>query len=131
MRNRKPGMFKYRSNGRSNNRNFRRQGGGQNLRLIPRHYSNGQGKSNFKPHQSAEKLLERYKILAKEALSSGDRTLNENYLQHIDHFERVISNKNSNQNTSQTTSTTQEKVQDSNLPQKKEINQDPLSEDKK
>ena len=36
--------------------------------------------------------------MAKEALSSGDKILSENYLQHADHFERVVSYKNSNQN---------------------------------
>ena len=127
MRNRKPRMFKHRSSGR----NFRRQDDSRNLRLIPGHYSNGTGKSNFKPYQSAEKLLERYKILAKEALSSGDRILSENYLQHVDHFERTISHKNSNQNTSQVANITKEKEQDSNLSNNKEINQDHLSKDKK
>ena len=43
---------------------------------------------------SAEKLLEKYSILAKEAMSSGDKTLSENYLQHADHFVRVIEDKN-------------------------------------
>ena len=43
---------------------------------------------------SAEKLLEKYSILAKEAMSSGDKTLSENYLQHADHFMRVIEDKN-------------------------------------
>ena len=128
MHNRRSGMFRRRSNGRG----FRRQNNdNEGRRLISGAFSNARGKNNFKPHQSVEKLLERYKLLAKEALSSGDRTLNENYLQHIDHFERVISNKNSNQNTLQTTNATKEKEQDSNLPQKKEIKQDPLPEDKK
>ena len=43
---------------------------------------------------SAEKLFEKYSILAKEAMSSGDKTLSENYLQHADHFVRVIEDKN-------------------------------------
>ena len=34
--------------------------------------------------------------MAKEALSSGDKTLSENYLQHADHFMRVIEDKNKN-----------------------------------
>ena len=135
MRNHKPRMFKHRSSGR----NFRRQDDSRNLRLIPGHYSNGAGKSNFKPYQSAEKLLERYKILSKEALSSGDRISSENYLQHVEHFERIISHKNSNQNTSQVANITKEQVpnitkekeQDSNLPNNKEINQNHLSKDKK
>ena len=91
----KSGMFRRRSNGRG----FRRQNNdNEGRRLISGAFSNARDKNNFKPHQSVEKLLERYKLLAKEALSSGDRTLSENYLQHVDHFERIISQKKSNQN---------------------------------
>ena len=95
MHNRRSGMFRRRSNGRG----FRRQNNDNEGRgLISGAFSNARGKNNFKPHQSVERLLERYKLLAKEALSSGDRTLSENYLQHVDHFERIISQKKSNQN---------------------------------
>ena len=95
MHNRRSGMFRRRSNGRG----FRRQDNdNEGRRLISGAFSNARDKNNFKPHQSVEKLLERYKLLAKEALSSGDRTLSENYLQHVDHFERIISQKKSNQN---------------------------------
>ena len=95
MHNRRSGMFRRRSNGRG----YRRQhNDNEGRRLISGAFSNARGKNNFKPHQSVEKLLERYKLLAKEALSSGDRTLSENYLQHVDHFERIISQKKSNQN---------------------------------
>ena len=95
MHNRRSGMFRR----RSNDRGFRRQNNdNEGRRLISGAFSNARGKNNFKPHQSVEKLLERYKLLAKEALSSGDRTLSENYLQHVDHFERIISQKKSNQN---------------------------------
>ena len=41
-------------------------------------------------------LVEKYNALAKEALSSGDKTLSENYLQHADHFMRIIDEKNKN-----------------------------------
>ena len=51
-------------------------------------------------------LVEKYKNLAKEALSSGDKILHENYLQHSDHFSRILSEvvsdkskNNSNQDT--------------------------------
>ena len=95
MHNRRSGMFRRRSNGRG----FRRQNNdNEGRRLISGAFSNARDKNNFKPQQSVEKLLERYKLLAKEALSSGDRTLSENYLQHVDHFERIISQKKSNQN---------------------------------
>ena len=46
----------------------------------------------------AEKLLEKYNGLAKEALSSGDKVLSESYFQHADHFLRVVENQNSIQN---------------------------------
>jgi len=47
---------------------------------------------------SPEKSLEKYSSLAKEAMSAGDKTLSENYLQHADHFMRMIEDKNRNRN---------------------------------
>ena len=41
--------------------------------------------------QNAAKLIEKYNNLAREALSSGDKILSENYLQHADHFSRILS----------------------------------------
>ena len=61
-------------------------------------FSSNLPRNNFKPTMSAEKLLEKYISLAKEATSSGDKTLSENYLQHADHFKRVIDEKNKNRN---------------------------------
>ena len=128
MRNRRPRMYKHRSNGR----HFRRQGGdNENLRLIPGSFLNGKSNNNFKPHQSVEKLLERYKILAQEALSSGDKTLSENYLQHVDHFERIVSLKKSNQNENSSQVASVTKVQDKNLSSSSETNQDQISKNKK
>ena len=90
MHNRRSGMFRR----RSNDRGFRRQNNdNEGRRFISGAFSKARGKNNFKPHQSVETLLERYKILAKEAISSGDRILSENYLQHVDHFERMVSDK--------------------------------------
>ena len=128
MRNRRPRMYKHRSNGR----HYRRQGdSNENLRLIPGSFSNGKIKNNFKPRESVEKLLERYKILAQEALSSGDKTLSENYLQHVDHFERIVSLKNSNQNENRSQVASVTKVQDKNLSSNSETNQDQVSKNKK
>ena len=45
------------------------------------------------PH-NLEKIIEKYKNLAKEALSSGDNILYESYLQHSDHFSRILSEVN-------------------------------------
>ena len=45
---------------------------------------------NKNPH-NLERIIEKYKNLAKEALSSGDKILHENYLQHSEHFSRILS----------------------------------------
>ena len=42
-------------------------------------------------NQNAAKLIDKYNNLAREALSSGDKILSENYLQHADHFSRILS----------------------------------------
>ena len=44
--------------------------------------------------QNLERVIEKYKNLAKEALSDGDKILHENYLQHSDHFSRILSDLN-------------------------------------
>ena len=41
-------------------------------------------------NQNAAKLVDKYNNLAREALSSGDKILSENYLQHADHFSRIL-----------------------------------------
>ena len=95
MRNRKPRRFRHRSNNRGF---FSRDNGVEKTRVGSRPFSNGRPRNNFKPHQNPEKLVEKYSALAKEALSSGDKILSENYFQHADHFMRIVDNKNTNQN---------------------------------
>ena len=41
-------------------------------------------------NHNASKLIEKYSNLAREALSSGDKILSENYFQHADHFTRIL-----------------------------------------
>ena len=41
-------------------------------------------------NHNASKLIEKYNNLAREALSSGDKILSENYFQHADHFMRIL-----------------------------------------
>ena len=50
--------------------------------------------STSKNPYNLEKIIEKYKNLAKEALSDGDKILHENYLQHSDHFSRILSEVN-------------------------------------
>ena len=95
MFQRKTRRFGRRTNGRNNMSRNNSQ-----IRLRPNSFSNGQIGNKFRPPLSAEKLLEKYSSLAKEAMSSGDKTLSENYLQHADHFMRIIEEKNRNRNLS-------------------------------
>ena len=48
-------------------------------------------RSPGKNNHNAAKLVDKYNNLAREALSSGDKILSENYLQHADHFSRLLS----------------------------------------
>jgi len=90
---RKPKRFRRRQNGRGRPHH---SGVDNQNRMRPNSFSNGHSRNNFRSFQSAEKLLAKYNILAKEALSSGDRILSENYLQHADHFMRIIEDRNQN-----------------------------------
>ena len=94
MFQRKQRRFRRRPNGRNSHHS---KEGSQN-RMRPGLYSNSNGynRFNFRNSLSAEKLFEKYTSLAKEAMSSGDKTLSENYLQHADHFIRIIDEKNKN-----------------------------------
>ena len=97
MRYNKPRRNRF----RSNDMGFRRNGS-QDMRTsgINSASKNFQGSSFSRNGLKAEKLLEKYNNLAKEALSNGDRILSESYYQHADHFLRVIENRNSIQNNS-------------------------------
>jgi len=71
-------------------------------------------KNNLRPSLGADRLFEKYTALAKEALSSGDKTLSENYLQHADHFMRIIEDRNKNKNQIQNNNSLNEKTQTEN-----------------
>ena len=70
-------------------------------------------------NQNAAKLIDKYNNLAREALSSGDKVLSENYLQHADHFSRVVSmqilNKSQNENNNVIEQNFKKDVEDLNL----------------
>jgi hypothetical protein len=80
-----------RNNFRRNDRNFKSNGD------RPKYGSNFSNNDNFqrkipgRNNHNASKLIEKYNNLAREALSSGDKILSENYFQHADHFTRVLS----------------------------------------
>ena len=92
--NNKNKRFRFRSNGRSG-RGYQSQSNGLSRPMTS---LNGRPRNSFKNYQSADKLVEKYSTLAKEALSKGDVTDAENYFQHADHFARILEEKNSIQN---------------------------------
>ena len=97
-------MVTFRNNNNINNRrnNFRR-----NDRSFksngdrPKFGSNFSNNENFKRkapgrnNHNAPKLIDKYNDLAREASSNGDKILSENYLQHADHFTRVLNERES------------------------------------
>lgn len=78
----RPGQQNRRSRGRNNNNNRK----GPNP--LSRNYeSNG---PDVKIRGSAAHVAEKYTTLARDAQSSGDRVMSENYLQHAEHYNRIV-----------------------------------------
>ena len=117
-----------RNNFRRNDRNFKTNGD------RPKFGSNFSNNENFKRkapgrnNHNAPKLIEKYNDLAREASSNGDKILSENYLQHADHFTRVLNERESirrekfyenksdvNSNISEEIKTPNEEISESNL----------------
>ena len=90
-------MVTFRNNNNSRRNNFRRND--RNFKSNgdrPKYGSNFSNNENFqrkipgRNNHNASKLIEKYNNLAREALSSGDKILSENYFQHADHFTRIL-----------------------------------------
>ncbi len=96
-------MVTFRNNNNNNRRNnFRRND--RSFKVSgdrPKFGSNYSNNENFKRkapgrnNHNAPKLIEKYNDLAREASSNGDKILSENYLQHADHFMRVLNERES------------------------------------
>ena len=90
-------MVTFRNNNNVRRNNFRRNDRGFKSNLDrPKYGSNFSKNENFqrkspgRNNHNASKLIEKYSNLAREALSTGDKILSENYFQHADHFTRVL-----------------------------------------
>ena len=79
-----------RSNFRRNDRNFKSNGDRNKFNNSFSTSENFQRKSPGRNNHNAPKLIEKYNNLAREALSTGDKILSENYFQHADHFTRIL-----------------------------------------
>jgi hypothetical protein len=77
--------FRPRNNGGQNSNGHFHSGGNGNISR-----NNGSMTNPF----NVEKAVQKYQQLAKDALTSGDPVLHENYLQHAEHFNRRLSELN-------------------------------------
>jgi hypothetical protein len=75
-------------NGGGNNNNNNNNNNRRGPNPLNRNYeSNG---PDVKIRGSAQQIAEKYAALARDAMSSGDRVMAENYLQHAEHYNRII-----------------------------------------
>ena len=84
-----------RSNFRRNTRNFKSNNDNSKFGSNFSNSDNFKRKSPGRNNHNAPKLIEKYNDLAREALSNGDKILSENYLQHADHFTRILNERES------------------------------------
>ena len=90
-------MVTFRNNSNIRRNNFRRNDRGfksnSDRSKFSSNYSSNdsfQRKVPGRNNHNASKLIDKYNNLAREALSSGDKILSENYFQHADHFTRIL-----------------------------------------
>jgi hypothetical protein len=89
-------MVTFRNNNNIRRNNFRRndrgfKSNGNRPKFVSNlNNENFQRKIPGRNNHNASKLIEKYNNLAREALSSGDKILSENYFQHADHFMRIL-----------------------------------------
>ena len=76
---------------RRNDRNYKINGERQKFGSNFSNNDNFQRRIPGRNNHNASKLIEKYNNLAREALSSGDKIMSENYFQHADHFSRILS----------------------------------------
>ena len=78
---------------RRNDRTFKSNGDRQKFNTSFSNSDNFKRKLPGRNNHNAAKLIDKYNDLAREASSNGDKILSENYLQHADHFTRVLNEK--------------------------------------
>ena len=103
---------RFKSNG---DRNFRKRNG--NGHKINGEFSNNldfKRKNPGRNNQNASKLIDKYNDLAKEAISNGDKILSENYLQHADHFSRILQNREISKEIKSSSSNTEKQISENN-----------------
>lgn len=84
------GMRDFKGMKRQRGRNRNKAGANNANNANPNRSWDSQGPENIKVRGNAQTVYERYQQLARDAASSGDRVLAENYQQHAEHYYRVL-----------------------------------------
>ena len=90
MRNYKNNRRKFRSN--SFERGLKINQNDNSLNSALGNVSDFKRKNYSRGNFNSPKLIQKYTDLAREALSTGDKILYENYMQHAEHFVRISAN---------------------------------------
>ncbi|MAZ76772.1 MAG: hypothetical protein CMH31_05665 [Micavibrio sp.] len=98
-----------RSRGRGGNNNGRRGGGNNRAKVFD---SNG---PDVRIRGTAHQICEKYEALAKDARAAGDYVLAESYLQHAEHYQRVIISWNDQAEKNKPAQAQQEKSQENSV----------------
>ena len=128
MRNFRNNKRRYRSN--SFDRNLKINSTDQNLNSNLGNVSDFKKKNFSRNGFNPSKLIQKYSDLAREALSSGDKILYENYMQHAEHFIRITENNNSSQMLKNESSNGLDKMNISKISDDKNNKEDELKTDK-
>ena len=102
MRNFKNNRRRHRNH--SFDRNIKINTNDQNLNSGLGNVSDFKKKNYNRNNYNTSKLIQKYSDLAREALSSGDKILYENYMQYAEHFIRVSENFSQNSSSKELTS---------------------------
>ena len=116
-----------RNNFRRNERNFKSNGERNKFNNNFANTENFQRKSPGRNNHNASKLIDKYNNLAREALSTGDKILSENYFQHADHFTRIL---NEREIQKKVAVQDKDKAENNSLTENKEKKIDTISENK-
>ena len=118
-----------RNNFRRNDRSFKSNGDRSKYGTSFSSNENFQRKVPSRNNHNASKLIEKYNNLAREALSSGDKILSENYFQHGDHFTRILNEQESYRKSKLSNESSETKPSNQNRDLEKKIKKDPVNED--
>ena len=117
-----------RSNFRRNDRNFKSNGDRSKFSSNYSNNENFQRKIPGRNNHNASKLIEKYNNLAREALSSGDKILSENYFQHADHFTRILNEQENYKKIKYSQSSNDEKNENKDVLTDEKINKEETAE---